>query len=80
MGDKMEAKTKTVTLKKCKPTFCLQFSRIFIRICDKRPADEFVVKCPYRTHDNFCINEKETLTNEYLPALPKPKKTGKLRK
>lgn len=70
-------KTKTVEmhLKKCNPCKCKTFFRMFGKFYGNQPVDAFVVNCPYRRDDNYCINEKENLTVTLLPKLNIPKPT-----
>lgn len=47
--------------KKCQPLKCKTFAQKAYKFEEKMPVDVFVVKCPYRTHDNCCENAKESL-------------------
>ena len=62
--------TKTVPLKKCAPVKCKTFFRMFTKFLVNRPTDVFVSNCPNRTKDCFCTNEKESLTETYIPIQP----------
>lgn len=57
--------------KKCQPLKCKYFSRLAKQLEHKIPVDVLVVKCPYRSSDNFCGNVKESLKEVYYEAPPK---------
>ena len=47
--------------KKCQPLNCHQFKSIFEKTWMKTRVDKFVVTCSFRTQDNCCTRESETL-------------------
>ena len=51
--------------KECSPLKCKYFSQRAYKFEDKYPVDIFVTKCPFRTHDNLCTNDKESLNENY---------------
>ena len=52
-------------MKKCKPLNCKYFAQRAYKIEEKIPVDTIVVKCTFRTHDNLCENEKESLREKF---------------
>jgi hypothetical protein len=57
--------SSTTQLKKCQPTKCETFARMFVRFYEKVPVDRFVVNCPYRMRV-FCMNGGEKLKKEMI--------------
>jgi hypothetical protein len=47
--------------KKCQPLKCHHFKHIYEAIWDKQPVDVFVERCGYRTKQNCCLRESESL-------------------
>ena len=52
-------------MKTCKPLRCKTFAKKAQQYEQKLPVDVFVVKCPFRTSDCKCENEKESLTEAF---------------